>query len=510
MSVDGIIAQDILLLARLMAMVTSVSALDELANKLLTALIEDLSVDAGLLLLLEECKLRPVACYGLDIDPSVLLDPDKPFYSGLAIRSMMTIPLLYNDQPLGRILLYTTESSSRIPRLREDHEEPAGYREAFLQVIGHSVSAGLFTRRLQESLIHTQFQLQSVVQNLPFALTVFDSDRNVLLSNELARALVGRPQWTVIDRTPNLYRICDPLGEPLPMEEWPYHKAIRQPEKSVRREYVLDFGDFQRRVLLSIFPVHLSPNEPPIFVSFAEDITARTEQDRRKDDFLTVASHELRSPLTPLLGFMQMARHQAESNQPVDVDVLIRAERQAHRIRRLLEGLLDFSRIETGRLQLACRQVNLVEQVSLILEPWYFVGDNKRSFQVTMSDTALWAMVDPDRLEQVITNIIDNALKHGMSDGLISVSLSKDADNAVLAISNEGDPVDSSDIEHVFDRFYQRNTRQGTFRTSMGLGLYISRQIIDQHGGSIKMQSAAGSQTTVQITLPLLKKSARS
>lgn len=509
MSVDGANAQDMLFLARLMAIGTSDSSFNELANRLLATLVKDLRVDAGLILLIEGSTFRPIAWQGIEIDPAVRTEQDTSIKIGLAIQTMITIPLVYNDQPFGRVLLYITESSSLVSRFREDLDECLEYREAVLQAIGHSVSASLYTRRLQELHTSSQFHLHSVVQNVPFAMSIFDSDRKILLSNELARDLVGRSQWSEIDLTPNLYQICDHTGNPLPTDEWPFIKAIRQPTKSIRQEYVLDFGNFQRRILLSVIPVRLTPSDSPIFISFAEDITARTEQDRRKDDFLTVASHELRSPLTPLLGFMQMARHQAESKQPVDIDVLLRAERQAHRIRRLLEGLLDFSRIETGRLQLVCRPVNLVEQLSLILEPWYSVGDAKRSFQVTLSKTPLLVMVDPDRLEQVITNIIDNALKHGLPEGIISVNLSKQGDNAVLAVSNDSDAVDSLDLEHVFDRFYQRNKSRGTFRTSMGLGLYISRQIIEQHGGSIEMQSISETRTTVQITLPLAKNTSK-
>lgn len=509
MSVDSAMTQDMLFLAYLFEIGSSESSLKEFSTHLVTALSEGLDADIIILMVEEDGGSRPLASYGIELDPKQTLQPGCPLQLGIPLRTTIILPIVHRQCTLGSLHIYRSESQKRPSRFDNGSHESSAYIKAFLQALTSSVATSLHTRILQKQASRTLFHLHSLIENIPNAVMLFNADNKVLLSNEHARALAGRMQWDQIgDPQRNPFRLCDANGDELPRSEWPFLKAIRLSIPSVNEEYVLDFGTFQRRVLINVSPVPMSDGEPDIFVATAEDITDRAEQDQRKDDFLTVASHELRSPLTPLLGFMQMARHQAESAQTVDINVLLRAEHQAHRIRRLIEGLLDFSRIETGRLKLVCRQINLVDLLTYILEPWRSAEDTKNSFQISLPSKPLLASVDPDRIEQVITNIIDNALKYGRPDGMISIDLFRQDNHAIVTISDDGDGIDPRDLEHVFERFYQRGKNGGSFRTSMGLGLYISRQIIEQHGGSITIQSAPDSPTTVRISLPLLKQPA--
>jgi PAS domain S-box-containing protein len=224
---------------------------------------------------------------------------------------------------------------------------------------------------------------------------------------------------------------------------------------------------------------------------------------RARDEFLSIAAHELRTPVTTMYGFAQMLLRQLAPDRAMDEGIVRRAlqaiEQQSERLSRLVTRLLDIARIEGGRLA--------IEQVSVDLVP--LVHGVVATMQATTADHQLiarlpaevQAYVDPLRIEQVLTNLIDNAIKFSSGPDPIDVDLSVTSLGIVrLAVTDRGQGIPPEGRDRIFDRFYQ--ARSGDLASGMGLGLYICRQIVERHGGTISAEFPAGGGTRFVVMLP--------
>lgn len=224
----------------------------------------------------------------------------------------------------------------------------------------------------------------------------------------------------------------------------------------------------------------------------------RIEQERRRSDLISTASHELRAPLTSVRGFTKtlLARWD-RFDDATRRQMLVTIDEDADRVTRLLAELLDVSRIDTGRLPLRRRILQLGE----LIEPL------ARRFAVEHPDRALGIAVepdlpdvvgDPDRIEQVLSNLLDNAVKHGEGD--VRVTVRRDGQAVRCGVADDGGPIPAQELSRLFGKYYRTHDA----RTSgLGLGLYISRGIVTAHGGRIWARSDADAGTEFAFTIPL-------
>jgi len=225
---------------------------------------------------------------------------------------------------------------------------------------------------------------------------------------------------------------------------------------------------------------------------------------RARDEFLLVAAHELKTPLTTMLGFAQMLlRHltpDGQANHLLVQRALQAIEQQSERLSRLVARLLDVARIEGGRLMIEPVVTDLVPLVEGVVDTMQ--ASTREHRLVVRTPRSLEALVDPLRLEQVLTNLIDNAIKFSPRDGQIDVDLSVNSIGMVrLAVTDRGPGIPPEGRHRIFDRFYQ--ARSGDLASGMGLGLYICRQIVEQHGGSISAEFPAEGGTRFVVILPI-------
>jgi PAS domain S-box-containing protein len=208
-----------------------------------------------------------------------------------------------------------------------------------------------------------------------------------------------------------------------------------------------------------------------------------------RDTFLTVAAHELKTPLTSIQGYAQLLSLQL--NQGLDLDAAP-SRKSAHMIEdrtrhlaRLVEQILDVSRLDAARLKLNLEDVDLVGLTKKLVAG--FVTRHVREFGLHLPDHAE-AAVDPVRLEQVLANLVDNAVRFSPDGGAIAISVELENDDwVVLSVRDWGIGIPKEHRAHLFDRFYQAH---GTsYRSGMGLGLHISREIVALHGGTSRLRS---------------------
>lgn len=239
------------------------------------------------------------------------------------------------------------------------------------------------------------------------------------------------------------------------------------------------------------------------------------------DEFLSIISHELRTPMTTIKGNIQLAKMRlqfAMHSVPAENTALFqtleeihmmleRAERQANTQNRLIKDLVDSSRLQSGRLDLQEEQSDLNAITHEALEDLQSAFP-ERSIHISVPmEESIPVLVDAERIGEVINNYVTNALKYSPENQPIEVQLGKKGDRAFFSVRDCGPGLSPSEQAHIWDRFHRVEgiKRQRGFAVGMGLGLYICRAIIEQHQGEVGVESVKGEGSTFWFTLPLAK-----
>jgi signal transduction histidine kinase len=224
---------------------------------------------------------------------------------------------------------------------------------------------------------------------------------------------------------------------------------------------------------------------------------------RGRDDFLSVASHELRTPITTLGLQLASIRKACSQEGPPGGKLggkLDMADRQVERLTRLVGELLDVSLMTAGKLPLQIGDADLWEITRAVVERFQDAASASGTLITLYAVGPVPGRWDELRLDQVVTNLLSNALKYGPG-APIEVSVERTAGGAVLRVVDHGCGVPPDALERIFERF-ERAALPGP-AGSLGLGLWIVRQIVERHGGSVRLDSRAGQGSTVTVTLPL-------
>jgi signal transduction histidine kinase len=232
------------------------------------------------------------------------------------------------------------------------------------------------------------------------------------------------------------------------------------------------------------------------------EVAERKRAEEARDEFLSVAAHELKTPLTSLRGFAQLLSMQMEGGRPPDARRLAQAldviDRQSEKLSLLVSQLLDVSRLQAGRLALDRKRTDLVGIVRHVLEA---AQPRTRGHALRLhAPRALTATVDPIRLEQVLTNLVDNAIKYSPAGGPVDVRVSVRGGAVRLAVRDRGIGIPPEHRDRIFDRFHQAHQERRL--GGMGLGLYISRQIVELHGGTLACEHSSAAGTRMVVTVP--------
>jgi len=241
------------------------------------------------------------------------------------------------------------------------------------------------------------------------------------------------------------------------------------------------------------------------------------ELDKLKSQFLSIASHELKTPITAMSGFVQIAvrriRRRLGAGRPNEPDwkkeeetlleQLEVVQRQTGKLARLVDELLDVSRIESGRLELRLADVDLPELAAEVMRRHQLMATKHELRLVYDPDRKLAVRGDRDHLEQVLNNLIGNAMKYSPAGGAIEVKVARVGEHEVeLSVGDHGIGIRPAELARVFGLFYRSPDRDARDVGGMGLGLYITKEIVDRHNGRIWAESELAQGTTFHVALP--------
>lgn len=374
-------------------------------------------------------------------------------------------------------------------------------RVAALFVLG--IGSGLVGARLRtsEASIRNVAALQAALIDATLdGICLTDAAGNALISNAPLRRMsveLGMPQHgTVPER---LLAVSDRVTDP---ER--YRERMQELASSVHAETSDEFEQVGtgRSFRGYTAPVHDSGGRLVGRVWTLREVTADRELDRMRDAFVATVSHELRTPLTSIAGFLEMLEdeeHELGDTGRMYLDVI---RRSTDRLHGLVEELLLVAQIEARRVELVPVPLDLVELVSKCVEAARPAAAEKRISIELVADHPRRVRADARRLAQVVDNLVSNALKFTPEEGSVTLTVNGDGDTVHLAVADTGIGIPADEQGQVFTRFFRSRSATNGAIPGTGLGLAISRALVEQHGGTIELQSAEGQGTRVTVALP--------
>jgi PAS domain S-box-containing protein len=400
-------------------------------------------------------------------------------------------------------------------KLEPDAESLLAEHQELGQLLSHESDPSRW--QLREALRESDERHRQLVQSLAAAVYTCDASGKILLFNKAAVELWGREPVLRKDEWCGSWRIYRPDGTPLPLDECPMAVTLREGRPVRDVEIVIERPDGTRR--------HILPFPNPLFapdgsvcgaVNVLVDITEQKraeedlrEADRRKSEFLAMLAHELRNPLAPLLnGVLLLQRTGSDPDAVKSTTAML--ERQVGHLIRLTDDLLDMSRITRGRIDLRREPVDLSMLVGQAAEAARSLFDRKgQELTVTLPDAPVVLDADPTRLAQVLGNLLNNACKFTDPDGHVALVASRDGEQAVVRVRDDGIGLSADQIPRVFDMFAQVDSTLERSRSGLGLGLTLVKRLVELHGGTIEARSdGIGRGSEFIMRLPLAAASA--
>lgn len=362
----------------------------------------------------------------------------------------------------------------------------------------------------RRQLAREREQLRALLDNSPVGILIVDaSDMVIRQANANADPMLGSPEFPphTMDECMAMKHAWLANGELCPYDRLPLVRAL-QGEHCFGLEIEIAQPDGRRvPILVNSAPLYGEDGRITGAIAAYQDITRLKETERQRDAFISMATHELRSPLAAIRGHVQLLQRRALRAQSADLPDLATVLDQTGRLRTLIDELLDMSRLQLGRLELQRHPTDLHELAVKVVEQ---AAANNAAHQFRLHahgpTVGNW---DPFRLEQVLVNLVSNAVKYSPEGGVITVAVDQDGaaptreDGMIeVTVTDQGIGIPAGQEEAIFEQFHRaEHTQQAQ---SMGLGLYIARGIVEKHGGRLWAESPGpGCGSTFHVALPL-------
>jgi signal transduction histidine kinase/CheY-like chemotaxis protein len=392
------------------------------------------------------------------------------------------------------------------------HEEPDRYTDADLEwagVVARQIEMSLHFSRLlrtiaqqSDALAREHRQLEALIGASDAAIMLVRPDHTVAFANAAMTRLVGIPREAIVGAS--VTRVHDFLGA-----------SLVQPGALAAQVDALEGGSPVRDRIELLLPEHAVYQRVVAPVRDAEgalighvlqfrDVTSEAELERMKSDFVSVVSHELRTPMTSIKTSLALLLAGAAGTlDPRARELLEIAARNSDRLIALVNDLLDLSRIETGHVKLHPEPVVLADAVRGGVEMVAaFAAERAVALIVSNPDEEIRVIAVPDRMIQVIVNLLSNAVKFAPRDSRVTIHWWGDAESATLEVADEGPGIPPDKLETVFEPFTQLANSMTRDQGGAGLGLTISRGIVQELGGRIWAESESGKGTRLYVRLP--------
>jgi len=406
--------------------------------------------------------------------------PGKEEKAPARVKSFFNVPLIVKDKVVGML---------NVSSFRKDAFSLTSIRIIYTI----SYQAAIAVERLRSIIAAEKSKMESMVESMTEGVVMIDERGRMVILNPQARQMLGFG----LDKEISIFALSN-LDK--------IFQECQDKKKLVTKEILIPQ---EKKVLqCNVSPVKGDEEGKIIgMVAILRDITKEKEVDRMKTEFISTVSHELRTPLTTIKEFVSILLDEIPGNINKDQkEYLTIVKGNTDRLVRLIVNLLDISRIETGRVKLKRVLVNPVTLVKdVILSMGVEANKKKIKLETFFEPTLPDLYIDPDRITQVFTNLIGNAIKFTPEGGRITVELKDRKKEVVASVADTGIGISPENLDKVFNRFQQIDRVDGPGAKGTGLGLSISKALVEMHKGRIWAESEPGKGSKFIFTLPRSK-----
>jgi two-component system phosphate regulon sensor histidine kinase PhoR len=348
-----------------------------------------------------------------------------------------------------------------------------------------------YQRRHQQTTIDAKAQQQVLFNSMLEGLLLLDRNRKIYLANRAFKNLFNLKielRGKTIMEALRLHELAE-LVERVEAEKQVFEYELKLPELSAR----------WLQVNAAVISNSAGEREGTILVF--HDLTRLKQLEHTREEFVANVSHELRTPLSLIKGYVETLLDGARNNPEVAERFLKIIERNTQRLDLLIQDLLTISALESERIKLNLQRVELRPLVEKVFSDLHAKAENK-NVSLVNEVLELTATADANRIDQVLANLVDNAIKYGRAEGRVTVGGKKlDDDKLEMFVQDDGPGIPAESLDRVFERFYRVDKARSRDQGGTGLGLSIVKHIVQAHGGEVWLKSELGKGATFFFTL---------
>lgn len=405
-------------------------------------------------------------------------------------ESVALVPMKHGDRILGLIHL-ADESENKIP--------PETVQ--FLERVGVYIGEALHTFMAEEALQESEKRYRDLYEQAPDAYFSVGADGYIKQANRSATELLGYSREELVGRPVSDLYADTPNGKAAAggvFRRFLAGEEIRDQELEVKRA-----DGSSVWVSLSVRPIRDKEGRVVASRSMMVDITEQKKLDQLKDDFIGLVSHELRSPMTVVTGAINTALTEAERLSPEETRQLLKdAALEAESLSNLLANLLELSRVQAQRLVLYAEAIDVKKVIRDAVDKIKRQYSTHK-FVLSLPRHLPPVYADPLRLERILYNLLENAVKYSLSGGEVRVSVEPQEEHLVIGVSDQGIGISPADQKKLFEPFQRLEKSRLSGVRGVGLGLMVCRRLVEAHGGHIWVESKPGHGSSFFFTMPL-------
>ena len=435
---------------------------------------------------------KPMVSHDAVADPRT----SKEFVALLNVRNLLGVPLVVErrdaqQQVLERNIIGVLSVFNKRGGGSFNDEDVR-----LMTVLARSAAALISNAQFMIQIAAEKHQLESTLQSMLAGVVVISRNGRVLLINSAARRILGLPVDDGVGKTASDVLTDEDVRRILT------DSLSRQEE--ITEELTLQATGERIYQIQTALLREEEEAEPSGIVATFNDITEIRKVERMKTEFVSSVSHELRTPLTSIKGFVRTLLDDTDGyyDRETQREFYQIIDAECDRLTRLIEDLLNVSRIESGQaLQIDLRTVDLAALINKVVTSQKSYT-TKHRFYTDVPEAARYIVADEDKVDQLLTNLISNAIKYSPNGGRVAVMAKDSGPSVAIAVEDEGVGIPADHLDKIFARFHRVEGNDASPATGTGIGLYLVKHLVDAHGGKITVKSKVGKGSTFTVMLP--------
>ncbi|MDP2344011.1 MAG: ATP-binding protein [Deltaproteobacteria bacterium] len=407
------------------------------------------------------------------------------------VRSLLGVPIRIGDQSLGNIYLGD----------KRDAVEFSADDQALVEVLIAQAALVLQEATFRETISAQRAELTAILENAPHAILFVEAGSDRVTANRSAFELFGFPLVPEAGRHQYAPRVFRPDGTPAAFADLPSSRALAG-ETLRATEQVLERADGKRQPILSAaVPVRNKRGEILGAIVTMEDVTPLKELEKLREEFAAVVAHDLRGPIQAILLQVQALARDARGDEvTASRKALERIEASARRLGKMTAQLLDAAAVDLSSVALDKRRIDASASVRALIEQ-LTLAFGGHPILLELSEPGPAVVVDPARFDQIVQNLVENAAKYSPDGAPIVVRVAVEGGAVAIAVVDEGPGISADELPRIFDRLY-RHRRAPRTKSGLGLGLYITKGLVEAQGGRISVTSEVGKGSAFTVCFP--------